>query len=204
MRGLRNKMQLVAKNLACDRGDRRIFEAISFALTSGEGMLVTGPNGAGKSSLLRIVAGFLPAAAGTVAVDGDNVAQFSHYLGPQNAMKPALTVSENLNFWQNYLGSPNLSPAASLERVDLAHLLQVPYSDLSTGQKRRIAIARLFLNHRPIWLLDEPTSGLDSQAENVFAGIVTDHMKTGGIVVAATHLPIDVDGMKRLQFRELI
>lgn len=164
-------------------------------------MLVTGPNGAGKSSLLRVIAGFLPAVEGSVAVDGGDVAQFSHYLGPQNGMKPALTVSENLDFWQHYYGPGDLSPTMALARVDLAHVLQVPYSDLSTGQRRRIAIARLFLNHRPIWLLDEPTSGLDSQAEDIFAAIVADHMKSGGIVVAATHLPINVDGMKRLRFK---
>lgn len=195
-------MQLIAENLACDRGETRIFEGISFALQSGEGMLVTGPNGAGKSSLLRVVAGFLPAAVGSVLVDGDDVAQFAHYLGPQNGMKPALTVSENLDFWQNYFGNADLNPVTALERVGLAHVLNVPYSDLSTGQRRRAAIARLFLNHRPIWLLDEPTSGLDSQAEIVFAGIVAEHMKAGGIIVAATHLPIDVDGMKRLRFAE--
>ncbi|MEM9574608.1 MAG: ATP-binding cassette domain-containing protein, partial [Pseudomonadota bacterium] len=97
-------MQLIAENLACDRGDTRIFEGVSFALKSGEGMLVTGPNGAGKSSLLRVIAGFLPAATGTVTCDGNAIAQFSHYLGPQNGMKPALTVSENLEFWQNYFG----------------------------------------------------------------------------------------------------
>lgn len=195
-------MQLIAENLACDRGETRIFEGVSFALKSGEGMLVTGPNGAGKSSLLRVVAGFLPAAAGSVTFDGNDIAQFAHYLGPQNGMKPALTVSENLEFWQNYFGNADLGAVAALERVGLSHVHHVPYSDLSTGQKRRIAIARLFLNHRPIWLLDEPTSGLDSQAEQVFADIVADHMKAGGIVVAATHLPIDVQGMKRLRFAE--
>ena len=195
-------MQLIAENLACDRGERRIFEGVSFALKSGEGMLVTGPNGAGKTSLLRIVAGFLPAAAGTVEADGSDVARYAHYLGPQNGMKPALTVSENLKFWQDYFGDTGLGLEVALERVGLAHVLDVPYSDLSTGQKRRIAIARLFLNFRPIWLLDEPTSGLDREAEAEFAGIVADHMKAGGIVVAATHLPIAVDGMKRLRFAE--
>lgn len=196
-------MQLIAENLACDRGETRIFESVSFALKSCEGMLVTGPNGAGKSSLLRVLLGYLPAAQGSVAVDGADVARFAHYLGPQNGMKPALTVLENLTFWQNNYGAAELTPLAALERVGLAHVLEVPYSDLSTGQKRRVAIARLFLNHRPIWLLDEPTSGLDSQAETMFAGIVADHMKAGGIVVAATHLPIDVDGMKRLRFQAL-
>ena len=196
-------MQLIAENLACDRGETRIFEGVSFALKSGEGMLVTGPNGAGKSSLLRVLLGYLPPAQGRVAVDGEDVAQFVHYLGPQNGMKPALTVSENLVFWQNYYGAPDTTPLVALERVGLAHVLDVPYSDLSTGQKRRTAIARLFLNHRPIWLLDEPTSGLDSQAETTFASIVADHMKADGIVVAATHLPIDVDGMKRLRFQAL-
>lgn len=188
-------MQLIAKNLACDRGDTRVFEGISFALNAGEGLTVTGPNGAGKSTLLRVMAGFLPASEGQINLGGT-----AHYLGPENAMKPPLTVLENLTFWQKTSGDTSLSVEEALTKVGLQHVAHVPFSDLSTGQKRRIAIARLFLNHRQIWLLDEPTSGLDSDAEQNFAGFVKEHLANGGIVVAATHLPIDVAGMKKLRF----
>lgn len=195
-------MQLVAENLACDRGGSRIFEGVSFTLNAGEGLTVTGPNGAGKSTLLRVIAGFLSAASGSVSCGHGPIARNAHYLGPDNAMKPDLTVQENLRFWLDFYGGGNLNTFEALGKVNLTHIHHVPYSDLSTGQKRRVAIARLFMAHRPIWLLDEPTSGLDRQAEKVFAGLVDQHLKGGGIVMAATHLPIDVDGMKMLRFSE--
>lgn len=193
-------MRLVAENLSGERGDTIIFEGISFALDAGEGMVVTGPNGAGKSTLLRVIAGFLPASQGAVYLDSGDIAASSHYLGPSNAMKPVLTVAENLSFWQNFYGGGSVSPLEALGRVALPHVLDVPFSDLSTGQKRRVAIARLFVCERKLWILDEPTSGLDALAEKNFALLIDAHLKSGGIVIAATHLPIDVDGMKELSF----
>ncbi len=193
-------MQLVAENLACDRGDTRIFEGLSFSIGAGEGMLVTGPNGAGKSTLLRVLAGLLPLTAGSVELDVGTIAAHSHYLGPLNGMKAALTVTENLAFWRIYYGSGTITVEQALEQVGLAHVLDAPFSYLSTGQKRRVAIARLLLNDRPLWLLDEPTSGLDKEAEKLFADLVAEKIRNEGIVVAATHLPIDVAGMKHLRF----
>ncbi len=193
-------MQLIAENLACDRGDARIFESLSFSLGAGEGMLVTGPNGTGKSTLLRVLAGFLPASEGVVQLDLGSMAMHAHYLGPKNGMKSALSVAENLDFWKEYYGSETISAYQALERVDLAHILDAPFSYLSTGQQRRVAIARLLLNERPIWLLDEPTSGLDLRAEKLFADLVAEKIAQGGMVIAATHLPIPVERMKRLRF----
>jgi len=198
-------MRLVVQDLAVDRGAGTIFEGVGFALSDGEGLVVTGPNGAGKSTLIRAVAGLLHASEGTAAIEGDDgawptVAAASHYLGPINSMKPTLTVAENLAFWQAFSGRPARSLDEALATVGLEHTRDLPFSYLSTGQRRRIAIARLLLNWRPVWLLDEPTSGLDAASESHFAGLVRDHMAAGGIVVAATHLPIAVDGMKRLQF----
>lgn len=193
-------MQLIAENLACDRGDTRIFEGLSFSIGAGEGMLVTGPNGSGKSTLLRVLAGLLPLTAGSVRLDVGSIAAHSHYLGPLNGMKAALSVAENLAFWRDYYGSGTIIVEQALDRVGLAHVLDAPFSYLSTGQKRRVAIARLLLNDRPLWLLDEPTSGLDRQAETLFADMVAEKIRNEGIVVAATHLPIDVPGMKHLRF----
>lgn len=192
-------MQLIADNLAGERGAMRLFEGVSFTLSAGEGMVVTGPNGAGKSTLLRILAGFLDAADGNARVDGNPIHASSHYLGPLNGMKPALTVMENLDFWRELYGGKH-SVGAALSRLNVDHTQSARFSDLSTGQKRRVAIARLLTAHRPIWILDEPTSGLDKAGEATFAEIVSDHLTDGGIVIAATHLPIDVEGMKRLHF----
>lgn len=193
-------MQLIAENLACDRGDTRIFEGLSFSIAAGEGMLVTGPNGSGKSTLLRVLAGLLPLTAGSVKLDVGAIAAHSHYLGPLNGMKAALSVAENLAFWRDYYGIETITVEQALDQVGLAHVPDAPFSYLSTGQKRRVAIARLLLNDRPVWLLDEPTSGLDRQAETLFAEMVAEKIRNQGIVVAATHLPIDVPGMKHLRF----
>ena len=198
-------MKLVVRDLAADRGAGPIFEKVGFTLAGGEGLLVTGPNGAGKSTLIRAIAGLLRPSAGTARIehaDGSvsDVAAAAHFLGPINAMKPTLTVRENLAFWQAFHGAPAAGVRDAMQTVGLEHALDLPFSYLSTGQRRRVAIARLLLNHRPLWLLDEPTSGLDAASEKHFAGLIGTHLETGGIVVAATHLKIDVAGMKRLTF----
>ena len=198
-------MKLVVTGLAADRGSGPIFENVGFALGKGEGLLVTGPNGAGKSTLIRAVAGLLRPSAGTALLEdaGDDwpdVASASHYLGPVNAMKPTLSVAENLAFWRGFCGRPAMQIDEALAVVGLEHTRDLPFSYLSTGQRRRISITKLLLNWRPVWLLDEPTSGLDAASEAHFAGLVRDHMRQGGIAVAATHLPLAVDGMKRLEF----
>lgn len=195
-------MQLIADNLAADRGDVRIFEGVSFALRAGEGMTVTGPNGSGKSTLLRVLAGFLPPSEGRVKVSSGQLAEHAHYLGPNNGMKPNLSVKENLRFWQDYYGGGGRCTLEALEEVGLGHVHDVPFSDLSTGQKRRVAIARLFVAPRHIWLLDEPTTGLDRASEHMFTRLIVRHLRTGGIVVAATHLSLGVDAMKNLRFAE--
>lgn len=202
-------MKLVVTELAADRGSGPIFEKVGFALSDGEGLLVTGPNGTGKSTLIRAIAGLLRPSEGTATLEeaeGDwpDVPSASHYLGPINAMKPVLSVAENLSFWQTFCGAPSMSVDEALETVGLEHTRDLPFSYLSTGQRRRISIARLLLNWRPVWLLDEPTSGLDAASEQHFAGLVGAHMKKGGIVVAATHLPIRVEGMKELKFGAVV
>jgi heme exporter protein A len=195
-------MRLIAENLSGSRGGETLFSGISFDLGPGDSLIVTGPNGSGKSTLLRVVAALLPADGGSLRVDSGSgaigVAAACHYLGHLNAMKTALTVAENLEFWAAFLGSRQLSPQQALERVGLAGIGHLPFGYLSTGQKRRTAIARLLVSRRPIWLIDEPTAGLDARSEEEFAVLANEHLAGGGIVVAATHQPLEIAGAKTL------
>ena len=197
-------MRLIAEGLSASRGGEAVFEEIGFALDSGEALVVTGPNGAGKSTLLRVIAGLLPVTSGRVRLDGGgelfpSPASACHYLGHLNAMKPALTVAENLAFWQDFLGAPHRPVEAAIDAVGLNGLDHLPFGVLSTGQKRRASIARLLATHRPVWLLDEPTSGLDTASEARFTALVNAHLAEGGIVVAATHLPLGLEGAHTLR-----
>ena|SRR5437899_3801089 len=197
-------MRLIAENLGGERGGETVFSGIGFALEKGEALIVTGPNGAGKSTLLRVIAGLLPAAEGMVKVEGGgedfpSVASASHYLGHLNAMKTALSVEENLGFWRAFQDEPELAAEEALETVGLGGLGHLPFGYLSTGQRRRASIAKLLVSRRPVWLLDEPTAGLDKASEERFAGLMRDHCQKGGIIVAATHLPLGLEGAKALR-----
>ncbi|CDX41773.1 heme exporter subunit; ATP-binding component of ABC superfamily [Mesorhizobium sp. ORS 3359] len=202
-------MRLIAENLGGERGGEAVFSGIGFALDKGEALIVTGPNGSGKSTLLRVVAGLLPVTAGKVLVEGGGeafptVASASHYLGHLNAMKTALSVEENLGFWRAFQGEPALSVEEALETVALGGLGHLPFGYLSTGQRRRVSIAKLLVSHRPLWLLDEPTAGLDKASEERFAGLMRGHLEGGGIVVAATHLPLGLEGAKELRMGQVL
>jgi len=202
-------MRLIAENLGGERGGETVFANVGFALDKGEALIVTGPNGSGKSTLLRIVAGLLPVAAGKVLVEGGGeafptVASASHYLGHLNAMKTALSVEENLGFWRAFQGEPGLGVEEALETVALGGLGHLPFGYLSTGQRRRASIAKLLVSRRPVWLLDEPTAGLDKASEERFAGLMRGHLGEGGILVAATHLPLGLEGAKVLGMGETV
>jgi len=196
-------MRLIAENLSGERGGEPVFDGISFDLGGGDGLVVTGPNGSGKSTLLRVVAGLLPSASGVIRLEGGgedvSLGSACHYLGHQNAMKTALTVDENLAFWRDFHGEPHLEPAEALEMVGLPDIGHLPYGYLSTGQKRRVSICKLLVSWRPIWLLDEPTAGLDAASEKQFAALMTAHLDDGGIIVAATHVPLGLDGASELR-----
>ncbi|TPM30180.1 heme ABC exporter ATP-binding protein CcmA [Mesorhizobium sp. B2-3-4] len=192
-------MRLIAENLGGERGGEAVFSGIDFALEAGQALVVTGPNGSGKSTLLRVVAGLLPKAEGKVVVEGGgdefpSVASACHYLGHQNAMKTALSVAENLRFWRDFNGEGHLGVGKALETVGLDGIGHLPFGYLSTGQRRRAAIAKLLVSHRPVWLLDEPTAGLDKASEERFAALMRGHCAEGGMIVAATHLPLGIDG----------
>jgi heme exporter protein A len=185
-------MQLRSENLTCERGGRTVFSGLNFSLSGGEALVVTGRNGAGKSSLLRMLAGLLRIAVGRLEVTGGadeaTLPEQSHYLGHLDAVKPSLSVEENLRFWASYLGAPRGAPILpALEAVDLGHLAGLPAAYLSAGQKRRLSIARLVAVKRPIWLLDEPTSALDAPSQGRLAELMREHLASGGMIVAAVH-----------------
>jgi heme exporter protein A len=195
-------MRLIAENLSGGRGGETLFSGIAFDLGPGDSLIVTGPNGTGKSTLLRVIASLLPADSGGLRLDGGGdspVAAACHYLGHHNAMKTALTVSENLAFWAVFLGTSKLGPERALEKVGLAAIGHLPFGYLSTGQKRRASLARLLVSRRPIWLLDEPTAGLDARSEDEFAALANEHLQTGGIIIAATHQALGIAGAKTLE-----
>ena len=195
-------MRLEADNLAGERGGETIFAGLSFVLGDGEALVVTGPNGSGKSTLLRIICGLLTPQAGTVELTEDGttlpVRAACHYLGHQNAMKPALSVAENLSFWQKFNGDMQMEIDEALEAVDLPGVEHLPFGYLSTGQKRRVSIAKLLVSHRPLWIVDEPTAGLDKASEIRFAEIMRGHMREGGMIVAATHIPLGLESVRAL------
>ena len=188
-------MRLTRRGLECIRGGREIFGSLDFEAFSGEALAVTGPNGAGKSSLLRIIAGLLPLTGGTVGLEGGDdeltLAEQIHYLGHRDPLKPSLTAIENLRFWQAFLGGDG-DPEQALVAAGLGHAADLPAGFLSAGQRRRLSIARLLTVKRPVWLLDEPTSALDQDGQAMFVEVATAHLKSDGILVAATHGPLGV------------
>lgn len=196
-------MRLCAIDLACHRGGRDVFAGLNFAVASGEVLAVTGRNGAGKSSLLRTILGLVRLVRGKLTLEGGDpeltIAEQAHYLGHQDALKPSLSVAENLRFWVGFLGSEPADIGAALTTVGLDGLADLPAAYLSAGQRRRLSIARLVAVKRPIWLLDEPASSLDAAAQNRLMALLRTHVAEGGIVVAATHGPIGLGGPKELR-----
>ena len=197
-------MRLAVKNLSGERGGELIFSDLSFQVGAGSAVMVTGPNGVGKSTLLRIIGDLLPPSEGTIEFSGGgeewpSAGAAAHYLGATNAMKPALTVGENLSFWRSFLGEHLCTVDEALEQVGLLDIAQLPFGYLSTGQRRRVAIARLVVCYRPLWLLDEPTSGLDKRSEARFTELMCNHLAGGGLIVAATHLPLGLENSQELQ-----
>lgn len=189
-------MRLVAENLACVRGGRTLFRDLAFAVGAGQALAVTGPNGAGKSSLLRLVAGLLRPAAGRLALEGGEAGQTigarAHFVGHLDGAKAALTGAENLQFMRALLGGGGQSNAAALAAFGLEGLADVPVRMFSAGQRRRLALARLLVAPRPLWLLDEPTTALDAEGQETFASAAARHLAGGGILMAATHAPLKI------------
>lgn len=196
-------MRLSVADLTCRRGSRELFSGLGFSLAGGEALVVSGRNGSGKSSLLRLVAGLLRPEAGRISFEGGDhelsIAEQAHYLGHHDALKPSLTVGENLRFWSAYLGPAENPPERALARLGLQDLADLPAAYLSAGQKRRLSLARLLTVYRPLWLLDEPTAALDAEGQARLAELMQAHLARGGLLMAATHGPIGLTMPKELK-----
>ncbi len=196
------KIGLAAYDLSCQRGGRTVFDGLSFALRPGEALLVSGPNGAGKTSLLRQIAGLLPLAAGRLDLEGAGadaeIPELCHYVGHLNAVKASFSVRENLAFWAAFLDGDGGSLDRSLAAFGLGSLAELPAGLLSAGQKRKLALSRLFAAPRPVWLLDEPQVSLDAASVRLLDTAIKDHLDAGGIALVASHTPLKTKFAHRL------
>ena len=179
---------LIADNLACRRGDRLLFRRLSFALEPGAACHVTGANGAGKTTLIRALAGLTTPYAGEVRREGALA-----LLDERTGLDPDLPLGRGLAFWERIDGCT--SPDGAITILGLQPLLDVPVRFLSTGQKKRAALAVLLNRAVPIWLLDEPLSGLDADTIAKVTALIRLHIGGGGIALIASHQPLDVPGM---------
>ena len=202
-------MTFAAEALVCVRGDRQVFEDLSFSAAPGVALQIEGPNGAGKSSLLRLASGLLRPAAGRLTWDGADIAADpdAHrarliYVGHADPVKPVLTVMENLNFWGRLRGGRAEAAQAALDRLGIGRLGPVPARFLSAGQRRRLNLARLLMQPAKLWLLDEPTSTLDRMVAPVIAEIIAEHCAAGGIVLVSTHGELGLKNAAFLKFPE--
>jgi len=205
---LRPTMQLIVDELVVRRGGREVIDGLSLRLSGGEGLLLIGPNGAGKTTLIRAIAGLLRPDLGSVRLEGveepEDVGPHCHLIGHQNGIKSTLTVAENLRFWARFLGNDASGLAAALERLGLDDIDDLPAAYLSAGLKRRLGLARLLVAERPIWLLDEPTVSLDAASTKVLAEIVAEHIASGGMAIAATHIPLGIESMRELKLGPVV
>ena len=194
---------LEVEDLACVRGPRALFKNLNFRLEAGGALVVEGPNGSGKTSLLRMLAGFLPPAAGTIFLRtdagefsdveerGKHIGWFAH----QDGLKPQLTAKENLSFFARLYGSDGDAEAA-LAWAGLSHAADFPAQYLSAGQKKRLALARLKSSKRPLWLLDEPFAALDVDGKKRVEQMLAEHCAGGGMAVVATHEAMTLEAAK--------
>lgn len=199
-------MQLIAEQVAVARGSRLVVENASFNVRAGDVLQLTGPNGAGKTTLIRAVAGFLGLAGGSLRLDGGKpdtpIAEHCHYVGHLNGVKAKQTVAENLAFWAEYLGGGRVDTTrvdTALDAFGLTPLATIAAGYLSAGQKRRVGLARLLVADRPIWLLDEPTVSLDAASTGILAKLIERHVASGGLVLAATHIPLGLATAQELK-----
>jgi heme exporter protein A len=192
--------ELQAIGLAAIRGERLVFRDVSFDLAPAGALLLSGPNGSGKSTLLRLLAGLLRPAAGELTWNGQDAFTAADrsvaYLGHQDAVKPGLTAAENLAFAHRTGGG---DVALALAALGLTELADLPARMLSAGQKRRLALARLALSNAKLWLLDEPTLGLDLSSVQLLGQMLAQHRAAGGLVIAATHLPLPLPDAAELR-----
>lgn len=190
-------------DLACVRGELEIFTQLAFSAAPGEVILVRGPNGVGKTSLLMCLAGFLPVSSGNIDWQGrdpdDHPGTDIHFVGHQSAIKPGLTVAENLTFWADLNNGSRNAVSPALVAAGLDHAATLDALLLSAGQTRRLALARLLVAPRPIWLLDEPTAALDTEGSKWITKQIDTHLDNGGITIVSTHLDLGLKKSKRVK-----
>jgi heme exporter protein A len=182
-----------ANGLACRRGDRLLFAGLSLALGPGEAVQLIGANGIGKSSLIRILAGLMQPYAGDVSRIGQ-----VGLVDERPALDPQLPLGRALRYWRGIDGAGDKEQQPALALLELDGLMDVPVRYLSTGQRKRAALARLLGQGAPIWLLDEPLNGLDTSAIALVEGLVSNHCRGGGVVVIASHQPFALAGLSRV------
>ncbi len=210
------QQQLRVNNLSLERSGRQILSDINFALKEGEALLLRGDNGVGKTSLLMSIAGYLHINSGeieweikrdTKREEGEEWGEEEenlliknlHFIGHQQAIKPHLTLEENLLFWCQLYGGEEKWVQEALIRVGLANAISYQAALLSAGQSKRLSLARLLVANRPIWLLDEPSSALDKNGDKLVADLIDEHLDGGGIAIIATHLNIELKNKKRIK-----
>ena len=187
-------MRLIGENLSLERGSRTLFRGLNFALNPGSLTRLTGPNGSGKTSLLRMIAGLGQPLTGRFRLENAgkslDLSENLHFIGHQEAVKPSLTMLENLQFWQEFHGGEAIE--AALATFGLEKLASLPTAWASEGQRRRLALSRLALVKRTLWLLDEPTVGLDTASMDKLEKLMLQHLAAGGIILAATHVSLPI------------
>ena len=192
---------LEASHLECQRGDRRLFAGVDFRLDAGEMLFLQGKNGSGKTTLIRAIAGLGRFARGHIALSGGvagvELDEQAHYVGHADAVKPQLSVTENLAFWAGYLGGGDIGRA--LDAFGLHPIADLPAQVLSAGQRRKLALSRLALVPRLLWLLDEPSVSLDRAAQQTLAGLMAAHVAGGGLLMASTHMDLGTVFSKNLR-----
>jgi heme exporter protein A len=205
---------LNGRDVSVERGERTILSHVSFRVAAGQALILTGANGSGKTTLLRAIAGFLPPSSGTITLgpetgdetDAAPIAQRCHLIGHLDGLKGQLTVTENLAFWADFLGDGTADEGraiqAALAAFDLGALAHIPAAYLSAGQKRRLGLARLLVTHRPLWLLDEPSVSLDAASADQLRAVMAGHLARGGLIVAATHVPLGIAAARELRLGE--
>ena len=193
-------LTLRATGLSCGRGGMVLAADLDFSATNGQCLLLRGPNGTGKTTLLLTLAGIVAPLAGSFAIEGaDEDIRQLHYCGHRNAIKPHLSVLENLDFWRAVNGGTGTEVTEALEEVGLSALASLDAGYLSAGQTRRLALARLLVSHRPLWLLDEPTAALDVEGHDLVTRLLDRHLDMGGFAIAATHDPITLPDPARME-----
>ncbi|QDZ12142.1 heme ABC exporter ATP-binding protein CcmA [Devosia ginsengisoli] len=194
-------LSLVASGLVCGRGSMALTRELDFSVTAGRCLLLRGANGSGKTTLLLTLAGVVAPLDGLFALEGANAeaGPSLHYCGHRNAIKPRLTVAENLGFWAAVNGATGMPVDEALEQVGLGQLGDLDAGYLSAGQSRRLALARPLVSLRPLWLLDEPTAALDTEGHDLVTRLLDRHLDMGGLAIAATHDPITLPDPARME-----